>query len=67
MHCQRRLAQQVVEQSADYVLALKGNKESLNWDVRLFRDNPATPLSQSTQVKKGTDALRGAPPASAMI
>ena len=29
MHCQRQVAQQVVEQGADYALALKGNQGTL--------------------------------------
>ena len=50
MHCQRQLSQQILEQGADYVLALKGNQESLNDDVRLFLDDPATPQVQATTV-----------------
>ena len=53
MHCQRQLSQQVLDQGADYVLALKGNQESLNEDVRLFLDDPATPVAQATQTNKG--------------
>ena len=53
MHCQRQLSRQVLDQRADYVLALKGNQESLHDDVRLFLDDPATPLAQATQTNKG--------------
>ena len=53
MHCQRQLSQQILEQGADYVLALKGNQESLNDDVRLFLDDVATPQVQATTVNKG--------------
>ena len=54
MHCQRQLSRQVLDhQGADYVLALKGNQESLHDDVRLFLDDPATPLAQATQTNKG--------------
>ena len=53
MHCQRQLSQQVLDQGADYVLALKGNQESLNEDVRLFLDDPATDVAQATQTNKG--------------
>ena len=35
MGCQRAIAQQVIDQKADYVLALKGNQTALNDDVRL--------------------------------
>ena len=53
MHCQRQLSRQVLDQGADYVLALKGNQESLNEDVRLFLDDPATPVAQAAQTNKG--------------
>ena len=54
MHCQRQVAQQVVEQGGgDYASALKGNQGRLRDDARLFRDNPATPLAQDTQISKG--------------
>jgi len=36
MGCQRAIAQQIVDQKADYVLALKGNQTTLHDDVRLF-------------------------------
>ena len=53
MHYQRQLSQQILEQGADYVLALKGNQESLNDGVRLFLDDLATPQVQATTVNKG--------------
>ena len=53
MHSQRQLSRQIPEQGADYVPALKGNQESLNDDVRLFPDDPATPKVQATTVNKG--------------
>ena len=53
MHCQRQLAQQVVEQGGDYALALKGNQGTLHDDVKLFLDDPDTPVAQATQVGKG--------------
>ncbi|MEQ1409819.1 ISAs1 family transposase, partial [Neorhizobium sp. Rsf11] len=36
MGCQRAIAQQIVDQKADYVLALKGNQSALRDDVSLF-------------------------------
>lgn len=36
MGCQRAIAQQIVDQKADYVLALKGNQSALHDDVSLF-------------------------------
>ena len=53
MHCQRQLSRQVLDRGADYALALKGNQGSLHDDVRLFLDDPATPLAQATQTNKG--------------
>ena len=43
----------MVEQGGDYVLALKGNQGSLQDDVGLFLDDPATPVAQATRVGKG--------------
>ena len=45
MHCQSQVAQQVIEQGGDYASALKGNQGSLRDDVRLFREDPSTPLA----------------------
>jgi predicted transposase YbfD/YdcC len=36
MGCQREIAQQILDQKADYVLALKGNQGTLREDVELF-------------------------------
>jgi predicted transposase YbfD/YdcC len=36
MGCQREIAQQILDQKADYVLALKGNQGTLRNDVELF-------------------------------
>lgn len=53
MSCQRKIAQQVIDQGADYVLALKGNQETLHDDVRRFVDDPATALASATDTDKG--------------
>jgi predicted transposase YbfD/YdcC len=53
MSCQRKIAQQVIDQGADYVLALKGNQETLHDDVRRFLDDAATPLACATDTDKG--------------
>ena len=53
MHCQRQVAQQVIDQSADYVLELKVNQGTLNDYVRLFLDDPANPVAEATQTSKG--------------
>ena len=55
LNCQRAIAQQVVEQGGDYVLALKGNQGTLHDDVRLFLDDPATPLRSA----RGVDGDHG--------
>ena len=56
MHCQRQIAEQVVDQGGDYALALQGNQGSLHDDVSAtggFLDDPATPVAQAAQVNKG--------------
>ena len=53
MYCQRQVAQQVVEQASDYELALKGNQGSLNDDVRLLLEDPATIVGEADTVSKG--------------
>ena len=40
MNCQRDIAEQVVAQGGDSVLALKGNQGTLHADVALFLDDP---------------------------
>jgi predicted transposase YbfD/YdcC len=40
LNCQRAIAQQIVDQGGDYVLALKGNQGTLHDDVRRFLDDP---------------------------
>ena len=42
-----------MEQGADYALALKGNQGTLHDDVKLFLDDPDTPVAQATQVGNG--------------
>jgi len=44
LNCQRDIAQQVIDQGGDYVLALKGNQGTLFEDVKLFLDDPAVAL-----------------------
>ena len=46
LNCQRDIARQIVDQGANYVLALKGNQGTLHADVSTFLDDPqreATP------------------------
>ncbi len=53
MSCQRKIAEDVIERKADYVLALKGNQGTLHDDVRLFLDDPETALDSATKLDKG--------------
>ena len=53
MSCQRKIAQQVVDQGGDYVLALKGNQARLYDDVRRFLDDPETVLASARDTDKG--------------
>ena len=48
-----RWLKQVVGQSADYVLALKGNQGTLHDDVRLFLEDPSHAGGRSHPVHKG--------------
>jgi predicted transposase YbfD/YdcC len=38
MGCQRDIAEKIIEKKADYILALKGNQETLREDVEVFVD-----------------------------
>ncbi len=54
LNCQRAIAQQIVAQGGDYVLALKGNQGTLHADVELFLDDPAlVPDDTHTEVDGG--------------
>ena len=39
MGCQKDIAEKIIDNKADYVLALKGNQKNLYEDVKLFLDN----------------------------
>jgi predicted transposase YbfD/YdcC len=53
LNCQREIARQVVDRGGEYVLALKGNQGTLYDDVRLFLDDPTTPLHAARSVDGG--------------
>lgn len=53
LNCQREIAQQVVDQKGDYVMALKGNQGTLHDDVRTFLNDPQTKLSVSGSTVDG--------------
>jgi predicted transposase YbfD/YdcC len=42
LNCQREIAQQIVDQGGDYVLALKGNQATLLADVKTYLEDPAS-------------------------
>lgn len=48
LNCRRTIAEKIVERGADHVLALKGNQGTLHRDVKLFLDDPATPVVRDT-------------------
>ena len=53
LNCQREIAQQVIDQKGDYVMALKGNQGTLHDDVRTFLDDPKAKLSISASTVDG--------------
>jgi predicted transposase YbfD/YdcC len=48
--CQRGIAEQIVDQGGDYVLALKANQVAMHDDVRLFLDDPESGASVGESV-----------------
>jgi predicted transposase YbfD/YdcC len=56
LNCQRVIAQQIVEQGGDYVLALKGNQATLHDDVVRFLDDPGSKVKTA---KPDVDAGHG--------
>jgi predicted transposase YbfD/YdcC len=53
LNCQRGIAQQIIDQKGDYVMALKGNQGTLHEDVRTFLDDPETKLSVGASTVDG--------------
>jgi predicted transposase YbfD/YdcC len=51
LNCQRDIAQQIVDQGGDYVLALKGNQGTLHADVKEFLDDPQLETATTTTDK----------------
>lgn len=58
MGCQRKIAKEIIEADADYVLALKGNQETVHQEMKSFMD--ATLLEQQTPRPKGAKLSRAA-------
>ncbi len=54
MGCQKKIAQQIVDQKGDYVLSLKGNHGQLHDDVKVYLDS-----AESTSVAQATDVDAG--------
>jgi predicted transposase YbfD/YdcC len=50
LNCQRDIAEQVIAQGGDYVLALKGNQGTLYEDVKLFLEDAETALARAETV-----------------
>lgn len=58
LNCQRAIAQQIVDQEGDYVLALKRNQETLHDDVVMLFDDPDCPVVTATpDVDAGHDRI----------
>ena len=53
LNCQRAIAQQIVDQEGDYVLALKGNQGTLHDDVSTYLDDPACQATDTAQTVDG--------------
>ena len=47
MGCQRRIAREIIDADANYVLALKGNQETVHNEVRTFLDDTLTTAPKS--------------------
>lgn len=58
MGCQRDIAQQILDQKADYVLALKGNQGTLRDDVELFAAEQKAKDFKDTTVSR-TESVNG--------
>ena len=58
MGCQKKIAREIVEADADYVLALKGNQEKVHEEVQSFLD--ATLEEQQRQRPKGAPVPKAA-------
>ncbi len=53
MGCQKKIAQQIVQQDGDYVLSLKGNQGSLHEDVATYFTSPLSPEAAIVTVDGG--------------
>jgi predicted transposase YbfD/YdcC len=53
LNCQRAIAQQIVDQQGEYVMALKANQGTLHDDVRRFMDDPDSEVVSAKPVVDG--------------
>jgi predicted transposase YbfD/YdcC len=53
LNCQRAIAQQIVDQGGDFVMALKGNQGTLHDDVRRFFADPESTTQSSQPLVEG--------------
>ena len=62
MGCQKKIAREIIEADADYVLALKGNQETVHEEVKTFLDSTLElqqqPRPKGAAVPKAVAALR---------
>lgn len=58
MGCQKKIAREIIEADADYVLALKGNQETVHEEIKTFLD--AALLEQQTPRLPGAKLSRAA-------
>jgi predicted transposase YbfD/YdcC len=61
MGCQKKIAQEIIEADADFVLALKGNQETVHQEVKTFLDQAveekAAPRLPKARLSKAAAAL----------
>ena len=53
LNCQRAIAQQIIDQEGDYVLALKGNQGTLHADASTYLDDPACQATDTARTVEG--------------
>ena len=64
MGCQKKIAREIREADADYVLALKGNQETVHEEVKAFLDDavqripsPSPPLTQRKRITAASNCV----------
>lgn len=59
MGCQKKIAEQIIEQGGDYVFNLKGNQSTLHADVKLFIENYVDNKRLQSTVFDTTEVVTG--------